>query len=406
MGIQNVVILGSTGSVGKSTVEVLLAEKPARFSVSLLAAAGSWPALLAQAKSLGTSCLYLDKPEAFKQAKKTLSRKTKLLQSRGDLLGFLSSEPIDIAVVVLSDFELAALTIEALCLRSDRRIKILVASKEPMVTFGDAYRRLASKNAHAIIPLDSEPSAIFQCLNGSLDTKGSVDKIYLTATGGPFYRKPVPWDKITPEMALNHPVWKMGKKITIDSATLVNKALELMEINNLFNMPSSKIEILIHPQCVIHSMVAMKNGSILAQLGPATMKLPIHYGLLWPQGFDANGVVNHIGPQDLAQLTFDKPDFERFPCLKIALDVAKVQKEPQRLIARAALMGADEAAVESFLAGRIGFQDMPGLLRETVAAASRHWASLKAKRQSDLKFGLSVFKWAKETALRERVKQS
>ncbi|MBI4063912.1 MAG: hypothetical protein HY401_06370 [Elusimicrobia bacterium] len=397
---EEVVILGSTGSVGTSTVQVIEKHKDRRFRVGLLAACSNVQKIAGQAKKLGAASVYLDNPSAREDLAHLKSMKTRrVLESRSELIHFLGAGSFDIAVVTFADFEMSTLVLRALLERRDRALKVLVASKEPIVVFGDYFKELAVSHGHHLIPLDSEPSAIYQCLGGSLSANGDVEKIYLTATGGPFYKNPVAYDRVTPAMALNHPIWNMGKKITVDSATLVNKALELMEIGHLFSLSTGAVKILIHPQCVVHSMVAMRNGSILAQMGPATMKLPIHYGLLWPRGFSENGVLKPIDARAFSHLTFEEPDLKRFPALKFALEIAGIADQRKRLIARSAFLGADEAAVENFVSKRLSFAKIPTVLKETVRKAQKHFMGQGPRaRAQDLEFGLQVYRWAKEKA--------
>lgn len=434
---KKVVVLGSTGSIGCSTLEVLSNDAGKRFKVELLVARSAFGELLSQVNRYESPHFYLDDPFARERSLALLKQRgspeghlsealrsggavarSHPFKSRQELFEFLHSQDFDICLLAFADFEMSSMALEHLLGRSDRVLNILVASKEPMVVFGDRYRQMALKNNHQLIPLDSEPSAIFQCLNGSLEANGKVETIYLTASGGPFYRKIKDRRKITPRMALKHPVWKMGKKITVDSATLLNKALELMEINNLFSIASARIKILVHPQCVIHSMVAMRNGSILAQLGHADMKIPIHFGLHWPDGFRFNGVGR---PMDFASsltgLTFEPPPLNRLPCLKLGLEVARIDKKPDRLIARSALLGADDSAVERFLSGDLSFEGIPALLRKTIERSLAYFrprfagTALRDCRKgaglqgSPLNQGLTVYRWAREFAQEMRIRR-
>lgn len=400
---KKVAILGSTGSVGRSTLEVLMGEGAEGFSVELLAARSAMREILAQAERFRAPRFYLDNPLARERAEEYLSvhggkTRPKNLRKSQDLLDYLSSADLDIVVMAFSDFEISVLAMDRILTRSGRPVNVLVASKELMVAFGDYYRELALKNGHRIIPLDSEPSALFQCLGGRLETDGRIDLIYLTASGGPFYRKIQDHRQITPQMALKHPVWKMGQKITVDCATLLNKTLELMEIAALFNFPTERVKILVHPQCVIHSMVAMKCGSILAQLGPADMKIPIHYGLFWPNGFSAASVVRPLDFSKLMSLTFEPPPVSHLPCLKLGLEVAAIKGPAERQTARLALLGADDVAVERFLAGRLDFNHIPDLLRKVVDRSLARLAKDKKKPRNLISQGLEIYHWAREAA--------
>lgn len=383
-----IVILGSTGSVGKSAVDIVSKDKES-FQVVLLAAQKNSKALLAQARTLGCPKVYLEDPQAQKEASGVS------VLTKEELLRFLAEGTFDTVVFAITDFELSTLALKTVLERSDCSLKVAVASKETVVVFGKYFRQLANINKHTLLPLDSEPSAIFQCL-GSLETKGQVAKIYLTATGGPFYRKSLDPKRITPEAALKHPIWAMGPKITIDSATLMNKAFELMEISNLFEIEPKNIEILIHPQCVIHSMVAMKNSSILAQLGPADMRLPIQFALYWPEGFRRNGAVGALSYEKLKSLTFEKPDTERFPCLKIALRVALIKDESKAMKTRAALVASDEEAVKSFLKGELSYDKIPRALEKIVELFDEE--DRRNKQDGFIAQGLAVYQWARGKA--------
>lgn len=214
-----------------------------------------------------------------------------------------------------------------------------------------------------IIPVDSEPSAIFQCLAGLKPGQydAAVSRVFLTASGGPFYAHKGSLDGVTPAQALKHPRWSMGPKITVDSSTLMNKGLEAIEIQNLFSLPISKVQVLIHPQSVVHSGVEFRDGSVLAQLSWPDMKLPIQYALTWPDR--APSLAEPLDFFRLARLDFARPDFRRFPCLELAFDAAR-----RGGVYPAVLNAANETAVEAFLGGRLPFTGIPRVVEKTLAA--------------------------------------
>ncbi|MBI4346387.1 MAG: 1-deoxy-D-xylulose-5-phosphate reductoisomerase, partial [Elusimicrobia bacterium] len=234
---------------------------------------------------------------------------------------------------------------------------VALANKEPMVMAGEQFMIEADRWGGKILPVDSEPSAMFQCLEsrkvkGGLRAYGAqVRRVILTASGGAFYRHKGSLDRVTAEQALDHPTWKMGKKITVDCATLMNKGFETIEIKNLFGLSLKQIEIVIHPQSIVHSAVEFNDGSILAQMGVPDMKLPIQYAMTWPER--TKPVVEPLDFVKAGQLTFAEPDFKRFPCLALALEAARDGSGMP-----AVLNAADEIAVEAFLAGRIKFTDI------------------------------------------------
>ncbi|MCL2145411.1 MAG: 1-deoxy-D-xylulose-5-phosphate reductoisomerase, partial [Endomicrobia bacterium] len=236
---------------------------------------------------------------------------------------------------------------------------IAIANKEALVMAGKEIMRLADKKKVSVLPVDSEHSAIFQCCAG--EKKSQIKKIILTASGGPFYKYDKNFEEITVEQSLDHPTWKMGKKITIDSATLMNKGLEAIEASVLFDMPIEKIEIVIHPQSIVHSMVEYVDGSVIAQLSNPDMKLPIQYALTYPERTKGN-----IKPLDLAKagkLEFYEPDFKKFPCLKLAYSAAK-----KGGTFPAVMSAANEAAVTAFLNKDIKFTDIAKIVEKTMNA--------------------------------------
>ena len=238
--------------------------------------------------------------------------------------------------------------------------EIALASKEVLVAAGEIVSERAAEQGVQIVPIDSEHSAIFQCLNGE-DPK-SVEKIYLTASGGPF--RDASNDQmrdVTPEQALAHPTWRMGRKVTIDSATLMNKGLEIIEARWLFGVAPDKIEVVIHPQSIVHSMVRFVDGSIIAQLGLPDMRLPIQYALLYPERYDSG--LPRVNMLEVGTLEFGAPDMERFPALRLAYEAARTGGTMP-----AVMNAADEVAVQLFLDGKIGFLDIARLVERAMEA--------------------------------------
>jgi len=240
---------------------------------------------------------------------------------------------------------------------------IALANKEPMVMAGALLMKEAERWQARIVPVDSEPSAIFQCLAGLKPGQydAALSRVFLTASGGPFYARKGSLAGVTPAQALKHPRWSMGPKITVDSSTLMNKGLEAIEIQNLFSLPISKVQVLVHPQSVVHSGVEFRDGSVLAQLSWPDMRLPIQYALTWPDR--APSLAEPLDFFRLARLDFFKPDFRRFPCLELAFEAAR-----RGGICPAALNAANEVAVERFIAGRLKFTGIPAVVEKVLAA--------------------------------------
>jgi 1-deoxy-D-xylulose-5-phosphate reductoisomerase len=234
---------------------------------------------------------------------------------------------------------------------------VALANKEPMVMAGAQFMKEADRWEAKIIPVDSEPSAIFQCIQGA--PKKSIRKVFLTASGGAFAKYKGSLRDVTVAQALHHPTWKMGKKITVDCATLMNKGLETIEIMNLFGLRLDQVEVVVHPQSIIHSAVEFMDGSVLAQMSPPDMKLPIQYAMTYPER--VSRVIERLDLFKIAELTFLKPDFRRFPCLALAREAAKLGGGMPCV-----LNAADEVAVEAFIAGKIRFTDIPKVVEKTM----------------------------------------
>jgi 1-deoxy-D-xylulose-5-phosphate reductoisomerase len=341
--IKQVAVLGSTGSIGRQTLEVISA-LPHRFSVIGLAAGHNTDLLAEQISQF--------KPKFVHSRDKTSPTSTKC-----EFLSLeeLASHPkVDIVVMATSGKWGLKPTLAAV--RAGKRIAL--ANKESLVMAGEIIIKEAKLNQAQIIPVDSEHSAIFQCLQGE---KQKAARIILTASGGPFLGySTTRLAKVTPEQALKHPSWQMGKKVTIDSATLMNKGLEVIEARWLFDMPLENISILIHPQSIIHSMVEFADGSVKAQLSQPDMRLPIQYALTYPERL-TNPNLPRLDWRKIKELNFEPPDFDRFPCLKLAIESGKKGGTYP-----AVLCAADETAVELFLSKRIKFTDIPRLVGQVL----------------------------------------
>ena len=347
---RGLAILGSTGSIGTQTLDVVRTF-PDRFDVVGLACNRSLKLLGEQIQEFCPK---------FISCGGTRAEKAPLLVGgcmERSLIDLVCDDDVDIVVTAtLGDVAIAP-TLAAISAGK----QIAVANKETIVMAGEMVTRKAAAQGVDLLPLDSEPSAIWQCIRGE---DSSVSKLIITGSGGAFRDTPVKdLASVTPEQALRHPTWSMGKKITVDSATLMNKAFEVIEAHWLFGVPWDDIEIVIHPQSIIHSMVEFVDGSVKAQLSPPDMRLPIQYALAYPDRIP-NPQINRFRPAATGALTFLDWDPERYPCFEMAIDFAK-----RGGTWPAALSGANDAAVEEFLDGRIGFLEIEQVIR---AALDRH----------------------------------
>lgn len=360
--MKRVAVLGSTGSIGRSALDVVETH-PQSLEVVGLAACRSAEALWKQACRHRPKALAMFEPEAWADLKSRRptegSWRPQLLKPGVEGLVELAVRP-EADVVLLSVSGSVGFAPLLAALKAGKTVAL--ANKEPMVMAGEQLMLEADRWQARLIPVDSEPSAVFQCLAGRGGKPGDIRRVILTASGGPFYRRKGSLANVSVKEALAHPNWKMGRKITVDSATLMNKGLEALEIRSLFGLSLSQIEIVIHPQSVIHSAVEFKDGTMLAQLSRPDMRLPIQYALLYPDRAPAP-----VEPLDLARLKrldFDRPDFRRFPCLELALAAGRAGG-----VLPAVLSAADEVAVEAFLAGRLRFTDIAALVEKTMSAA-------------------------------------
>ncbi|MEW4568593.1 1-deoxy-D-xylulose-5-phosphate reductoisomerase [Tautonia sp. JC769] len=352
---KNIVILGSTGSIGRSTLDVLEHDEGRRLRAAGLAAHSSWQRLIEQARRHRPRWVALTDPASAAQVDGQLrGTDTQLWTGRDGLVRMVQQAEVDTVVSAI----VGAAGLESTWAALEAGKAVALANKETLVVGGSLITELARERNAPLLPVDSEHSAIFQCLRSG--TPREVRRVILTSSGGPFRGKTrKDLEGVTPEQALRHPTWQMGPKITIDSATLMNKALEVIEARWLFDLAPDQIEVVVHPESVVHSMVEFVDGSVIAQLSPPDMRLPIQYALNYPDRVD--------GPSprlDLARswdLHFEPPDRETFPCLELGFEVMR-----RGGTAGAALNAANEAAVGRFLGGSLAFLDIPRACRAAL----------------------------------------
>ncbi|ACC98245.1 1-Deoxy-D-xylulose 5-phosphate reductoisomerase [Elusimicrobium minutum Pei191] len=351
--MKNIVVLGSTGSIGVSSLDVI-DKLGAGYGVLALSANTNADLLIKQMLKFKPRFVAVLNEDSYQKVKPYVPENTKLLPPDEDSLIFLASLPS--ADLIINGL-VGAVGFMPLVTAIKNGKTIALANKEPIVMAGKSIMEECYRWKATILPVDSEPSAIFQCLQGTPAGRKEEDisRLLLTASGGPFFKYKGALSRVKPEAALAHPRWVMGKKITIDSATLMNKGFETIEIMHLFNVSLSDIEIVIHPQSIIHSAVEFKDGSILAQLSQPDMRLPIQYAVTYPNRMPSP--VKKLTVKDMAKLEFAAPDFKKFPCLELALWSA--QKEGAF---PAVLSAADEIAVDAYLKEKILFTDIPKLI--------------------------------------------
>lgn len=352
---QTVAILGSTGSIGTQTLDVIDRHSEL-FEVYALTAHSNIDLLVEQAKRYRPEVVAIADERHYKTLREALDGlPVKVFAGADSICQIAAMSPIDTVVTAMVGYSGLLPTVRAI----EAGKKIALANKETLVVAGELVTDLALRNRVDIIPIDSEHSAIFQCLVG--ENENSVEKLILTASGGAF--RDTPKDDLrlaTAADALRHPTWKMGAKITIDSATMMNKGFEVIEARWLFDIPIDKIEVIIHPQSIVHSMVQFCDGSIKAQLGQPDMRHPIQYALTFPDRLDAQ--VERANLADIHQLTFEKPDYEKFRNLRLAYDALRRGGNIPCI-----LNAANEVAVDAFLKGKIGFFAMSDIIEQTIS---------------------------------------
>lgn len=346
---KNICILGSTGSIGTNSLDVI-ARFPDRFNVQMLGAKNNIDLLEKQILKFHPKTVVVFDELAAKSLRKKLKKSVKVLSGIDGLTEIVADPDVDVVINSLVGFAGLHPTLEAI----KHGKTVALANKETLVVAGELIMPMVKKYNASLIPIDSEHSAIMQCLIG--ESSENINRIILTASGGPFLNTDKSkFSKITIKQALNHPNWRMGCKITIDSATLMNKGLEVIEARWLFNMPPEKIDVLIHPQSIIHSMVEFVDGSIKAQIGVPDMKIPIQYALTYPNRLKSNNAT--VDFSSLKQMTFLKPDKRKFRCLQLAYDAIKIGGTMP-----AVLNAANEVAVEKFLTGKLPFHKIPNVI--------------------------------------------
>jgi 1-deoxy-D-xylulose-5-phosphate reductoisomerase len=351
--LKNISVLGSTGSIGRATLEVVRS-LPARFKVVGLAAKNNIGLLESQVNAFQPEVIVVSDEAAGRELKKK-NLPVEILTGEKALEEIATISHVDMVVSAIVGS--AALMPTYAAIRAGKDVAL--ASKETLVMAGSIIMSEASKKGVGVIPVDSEHSAIFQCLNGR--KAHEVQKIILTASGGAFLRKDLSeLEKVTPAEALRHPNWLMGKKITIDSATLMNKGLEVIEAHWLFGLPSERISVVLHPQSIVHSMVEFIDGSILAQMSVPDMKGPISYALSYPERL--GDVLPPIDLSKIKMLTFEEPDRKKYRCLGLSYDALKAGGTMPCV-----LNAANEVAVEAFLNKRILFTEIPDIVLRTMS---------------------------------------
>ena len=375
-----VTILGSTGSIGESTLDVI-SRHPDAYRVFALSCNSNIEKLVKQCEKFKPDYAVVTSSESAILCSGLLS--TKNIQTEV-LVGIdeLNAVAVDDAVDIVMSAIVGAIGLEPTLCAVNSGKKVLLANKEALVMAGHLFMQAVNASDAILLPIDSEHNALFQCLPAM--TKGDkfsgVKKLLLSASGGPFRGKSMEQlEAVTPEQACVHPNWNMGKKISVDSATLMNKGLELIEASWLFSMPPEKIDIVVHPESVIHSLVQYVDGSVLAQLGNPDMRTPIAHALSWPDRMTSG--VDDLDLIELGRLNFESPDPVNFPCLRIALEAARVG-----LDAPAVLNAANEIAVQAFLDRRIGFTQISEVIEGTLdATIFNEPESLAAVKDSDTK---------------------
>ena len=372
-------ILGSTGFIGSCTLEIV-ARYPERFSVAGLAAGKNVVKLAEQIKTFSPAVAAVQAESLARELRALIpvSCSTVILSGQEGLNSVATYPEADMIVSAMVGASGVIPTMAAI----EAGKPIALANKETLIVAGRLIMEEAAKRSVAIIPVDSEHNAVFQSLLGH--NREEVERIILTASGGPFLHRDPGEREITPEEALNHPIWPMGNKITIDSATLMNKGLEVIEARWLFDMPAEKIDIVIHPQSVIHSMVEYRDKSTIAQLSHPDMRIPIAYALAYPDRLDTGMAALSLA--EVGSLTFFAPDRERFPSLRLAYQALQ---EPESMTA--VLNGANEVAVAAFLSRKIRFSRIPVVIEKTMNRHAPH-------DLNDISHAVEVNEWACRTA--------
>ncbi|MBZ5542701.1 MAG: 1-deoxy-D-xylulose-5-phosphate reductoisomerase [Acidobacteriia bacterium] len=371
-------ILGSTGSVGQNSLRVVRS-LPGRSRVVSLAAGKNLELLAEQVREFEPQVVSVGRLDCVAPLRERLKAAgyRKPVRIVAETAGQVEAATLpEVDFVVSSSHGVTGLRATYEAIRAGKQVGL--ANKEVLVVAGEVVTRAAAERKVELLPIDSEHGAVHQCLRAGRSQE--VRRLILTASGGPFLRTPrEEFDAVTPEMALKHPIWKMGSRITIDSATLVNKGLEVIEAHWLFGLPSAQIEVMIHPESVVHSMIEFQDGTIMAQLSVADMRLPIQYALTFPERLAFNGDSLALDLIAVGSLNFEKPDCSRFPCL----DLARTALEEGGAMP-CALNAADEIAVEAFLARRLRFSGIPRVIEQVMRGTpSVHFDTLDEAFECD-----------------------
>jgi 1-deoxy-D-xylulose-5-phosphate reductoisomerase len=358
--MQSITILGATGSIGRNTLDVI-GQHPDKYSVFALTGQSQLKLLAQQSVAFNAQYAVVTDEASAKQLShliQDLKGHTEVLFGEQALCDVASSSQVQVVMAAIVGAAGLLPTLSAV----ESSKKVLLANKESLVMAGSIFMNAVQQYGANLLPIDSEHNAIFQCLpnNNDIDGQAAVKKLILSASGGPFRN----WtseqmQSVTPEQACAHPNWSMGNKISVDSASMMNKGLECIEAKWLFDTDIKNIDVLVHPQSIVHSLVQYVDGSVIAQLGNPDMRTPIAYGLAWPQRISSN--VPDLDLAEIAQLTFEKPNLEAFPCLKLAYQAAETAG-----VAPAVLNAANEIAVDAFLNQRIGFTDIAMVVEQTL----------------------------------------
>jgi len=358
LAVRSVTILGATGSIGSSTVD-LLKRQPGRFSVEALTAHKNGVALAQLARELGARFAAVADPSAYNELKSELSGTGIEAAAGTDAVVEAARRPADWVIGAIT----GAAGLEPALAAIERGATLALANKECLVCAGTLFMRRAKEMNAQVLPVDSEHNALFQAMTAG--RREDVTKVIITASGGPFrtWSKDDIVRKATLQAALKHPNWSMGPKVTIDSATLMNKGLEVIEAYHLFNLAPDEIEVLVHPQSIVHGMVEFRDGSVIAHLGAHDMRIPIAHCLAYPDRID--GPAKRLDLAEIGSLTFEKPDLDRFPALGLAWQALRTGSG-----ATTVLNAANEIAVAEFVAGKIGFTGIPALVEATLNVAA------------------------------------
>jgi len=374
---KKIAVLGSTGSIGVNTLDVIEAHRD-KFEVVALSGYSNTERLSAQIRKHRPMIVATNDGEsAVRLKRKVSSKKTKITCGREGLLEIVSETRADMIMFAISGVACLEPLLEAI----NRKKGIALANKEALVAAGEIVMKRAAEKGVTIIPVDSEHNAIFQCLSGR--DKKYLNKIYLTSSGGPLHKVPSrSFDTLSKKFILEHPRWKMGRKISVDSATLMNKGLEVIEARWLFDVAQKNIEIIVHPEAIIHSMVEFLDGTIIAEMAMPDMRIPIQFALTYPERIFSK--VPKVDLSGLRSLTFYRPSFGRFPCLGLAFSSLRRGRTYP-----AVLNAADEEAVKHYLKGKLSFSGIP---RTIEAVLSKHKSPKRSIRLDDI---FAADQWAR-----------